>query len=532
MKYFLDTEFIEDFHKPLFGNERHFIDLISIGIVAEDGREYYAISNEFDLKVAWNSFQLEQVYGDGRNIFPEGKKVYWLRENVLKPIMYEMWHEHRNLQNLHGISNDLTLYNLKRWVKLYGKSNKQIAEEIVKFVSNEPVEIIGSRGTKFLSDNAKKIIKQGYTEPEFYGYYCVAPSTKILTDKLEWVSADSIKIGDILVGFDEENPKGSGRSSKWKRYKTATCIGNKKVVMPCYKLYFNDGTTITCSENHKWLTYNQKATKWLTTKQLASSEKHKSNVVKFFDTWGSQEDYDAGYLAASFDGEGHLTQSDITHKKAGIARVILGYAQKDNEMYHKVLNSLNKKGFSPSFKKTGGKNVFAISLCKREEIIRFLGSIRPKRLLPKFDPNSFGAISPFKTVSLIKKEFIGEGEVVALSTDIKTYIAEGLASHNCDYDWVLFCSLFGRMVELPKGFPMYMRDLKQMLDERAELAYRIDRDNNSILHPSDKKIMYDNISGYLNHIKGMPNYPKQTNEHSAIHDAKWNFELYKFLKNL
>ena len=48
MKYFIDCEFIEGFHKPLFGKRRHFIDLISIGIVCEDGREYYAISKEFD----------------------------------------------------------------------------------------------------------------------------------------------------------------------------------------------------------------------------------------------------------------------------------------------------------------------------------------------------------------------------------------------------------------------------------------------------------------------------------------------------
>lgn len=44
MKYFYDTEFHED------GTT---IDLISIGIVAEDGREYYAISSEFDTRRAW-----------------------------------------------------------------------------------------------------------------------------------------------------------------------------------------------------------------------------------------------------------------------------------------------------------------------------------------------------------------------------------------------------------------------------------------------------------------------------------------------
>jgi len=60
MKYFLDTEFIEGFHKPLFGKKRHFIDLISIGIVAEDGRTYYAISNEFNKKDA-NEWVVENV---------------------------------------------------------------------------------------------------------------------------------------------------------------------------------------------------------------------------------------------------------------------------------------------------------------------------------------------------------------------------------------------------------------------------------------------------------------------------------------
>lgn len=41
MKYFLDTEFIEQGH----GNP---IQLVSIGVVAEDGREYYAINSGFD----------------------------------------------------------------------------------------------------------------------------------------------------------------------------------------------------------------------------------------------------------------------------------------------------------------------------------------------------------------------------------------------------------------------------------------------------------------------------------------------------
>lgn len=51
VRYFYDTEFIEDGRT---------IELISIGIVAEDGREYYAVSTEFDPSLA-NAWVAEHV---------------------------------------------------------------------------------------------------------------------------------------------------------------------------------------------------------------------------------------------------------------------------------------------------------------------------------------------------------------------------------------------------------------------------------------------------------------------------------------
>lgn len=36
-----------------------------------------------------------------------------------------------------------------------------------------------------------------------------------------------------------------------------------------------------------------------------------------------------------------------------------------------------------------------------------------------------------------------------------------------DYDWVLFCWLQGRMIDLPKGWPMFCMDLKQSMVERG-----------------------------------------------------------------
>ena len=46
-----------------------------------------------------------------------------------------------------------------------------------------------------------------------------------------------------------------------------------------------------------------------------------------------------------------------------------------------------------------------------------------------------------------------------------------------DYDWVALCQLFGTMMELPEGWPMYCRDFKQTSDEQG---LKIVQDESSI----------------------------------------------------
>lgn len=67
-----------------------------------------------------------------------------------------------------------------------------------------------------------------------------------------------------------------------------------------------------------------------------------------------------------------------------------------------------------------------------------------------------------------------------------------------DYDWVAFCQLFGTMMDLPKGFPMYCRDIKQWCDQL-----------------------------------GNPKLPDQgKGEHHALLDARWNKIAYEFLADM
>jgi len=188
MKYFIDTEFLEgpqkeSFPISLFRKQTpNTIDLISIGIVAEDGREFYAISKDFNLKEAWNRFDLEMQSGDMRNVFPEGRKIYWLRENVLKPIFEEFYNseiEHYNKAHRLGFyinypqNSKFSYSNFKRLLKKYGKTNKEIATEIKAFTKKAVIQENENGKYNISIDESDEITKGDivWDKPEFYAYY-------------------------------------------------------------------------------------------------------------------------------------------------------------------------------------------------------------------------------------------------------------------------------------------------------------------------------------------------------------------------
>lgn len=72
-------------------------------------------------------------------------------------------------------------------------------------------------------------------------------------------------------------------------------------------------------------------------------------------------------------------------------------------------------------------------------------------VLPKLPPRDFGH---WKTR-------------LEIATDIWEMVKEAgdpeFWAYFADYDWVVFCQLYGRMLDLPEGFPMYCMDLKQLM---------------------------------------------------------------------
>lgn len=71
-------------------------------------------------------------------------------------------------------------------------------------------------------------------------------------------------------------------------------------------------------------------------------------------------------------------------------------------------------------------------------------------------------------------------------------------AYYADYDWVALCQLYGTMMDLPKGWPMFCRDVKQLCVSLGD-----------------------------------PSLPKQeSTEHHALADARWTKEAWEFLMNL
>lgn len=229
-KYYYDAEFLEGTQKKgWFRKTPPTIDLISIGIVSEDGREYYTVSKDFNLKEAWNRYDLEVQSGDMRNIFPEGRKVHWIRENVLKPIYYDWVFTINGKITRLGlpvpfVSDEFNYKNFKKLLKIYGKTNKQIAKEIILFVQKDIIDKYDD-GFLFADEVLEEVKKLGKIEKhDFYSYYSAYDHVVLcwlfgkmidLPDGFPMYTIDLKHMLDEKWIFQENKYEGKSRLESW-----------------------------------------------------------------------------------------------------------------------------------------------------------------------------------------------------------------------------------------------------------------------------------------------------------------------------
>ena len=97
-------------------------------------------------------------------------------------------------------------------------------------------------------------------------------------------------------------------------------------------------------------------------------------------------------------------------------------------------------------------------------------------------PHLRGSVKPRAVIAQEIREFVGD------RPEFWAYYA--------DYDWVALCQLYGRMIDIPTGWPKFCRDLQQ---EKAEGGFDL---------------------------------PEQTTtSHDALADARWVREAFEHIMN-
>ena len=171
-KYFLDIKIMEGPHdKRTFGipsKTLPTLDMISIGIAGHDSREYYAVSKEFNMSEAWG--RVDKI-NTGITYNSYGEQGYVetrvIRDTILKKIFYEFLEKEIIEYNFskgpkaEAPSSEFTFKRFEVLLKKYGKTNKEISEEVLKFCRPK-------------SDQARECeieVIEPIDFPEFYSYF-------------------------------------------------------------------------------------------------------------------------------------------------------------------------------------------------------------------------------------------------------------------------------------------------------------------------------------------------------------------------
>lgn len=312
--------------------------------------------------------------------------------------------------------------------------------------------------------------------------YCVSPETKVLCSDMVWRTAGSLQVGQEILAFDEERTYQGDSTHKLseqdrieydkalaagfsqeelskifavdkpsRRYKTATIIRNEVAYKPCYRIFTDIGEPITASYDHPWLVWRENGITerryseakgavitmqwpgfaWVPTSELRPTDK----IAHFAKPWETDNSRDAGWLAGIFDGEGWISQHNDSGRS--VPAWTIGVAQNQGLVLDKIKLEMAERGFSWRRKTVGVNGCENIAIAGGfREMVRFLGMIRPTRLLEKL-PKMLTPGAALKTrynfdLAKIKSiEFVGEREEVAsITTSSGTFITGGYLSHN------------------------------------------------------------------------------------------------------
>lgn len=301
-------------------------------------------------------------------------------------------------------------------------------------------------------------IRAAAGDPDSINYvvtHCLTPEYRALTADLRWVALGDLRVGDKLLAFDEE--PGPWPTSGGRKYRESVV----EAVVPDYAETFDvelsSGQVFRTTGDHKWLVGGGGRVRddgpraagptlhWVPTSSLRTEERGSvvSTVHCLIPPFSVATDYDSGYLAGIFDGEGtRHPRGDLSFgQNPGVVldRAVGMLERRTQEFSLRLVRDTNTGGL--------GQGITQIVRLRGDlpHKLRLLGTLRPERLINALDIEQFGRLELRPTTEanrVVSVRPAGVQEIVKVATNTKTLIVEGYPMHNCEADVAVLAGVF------------------------------------------------------------------------------------------
>lgn len=311
------------------------------------------------------------------------------------------------------------------------------------------------------------------------------PETMVLTAELKWVPIGSINIGDKMVAFDEYPLGGNGYH---RTFKNAEVLDKWEVSKEAFRITFENGKSIICTEDHPFLCRGRSGTNtfWRRLDGKSSKKVNSAKIVvgdvvrSLCERWEHTADLEDGWFSGLLDGEGSLRAKPnggmelcVAQVDGPVLRRAIEYLTSRGYVFRMEVD--NRKGGEGS--KLGNKPVHKLVLHRAQHIFRLLGITKPSRFMDRNPwigkglPKGEDGNAWLKIVSI---DSVGVRKMVDIRTTTATFIAEGLATHNCSQliegliTWrsVLFSGVNALIVSSTPSHAVYLFQMMQFSYDR------------------------------------------------------------------
>ena len=252
---------------------------------------------------------------------------------------------------------------------------------------------------------------------------CVSPETPILTEDLRWVEAHTLRVGDEILGFDEQG------GTRERRRSTRPARVEKALTRTMNRVRVRTARgDLICTPNHMWLVFSDDAARMSTWKR---SDKLKPGDIlsRYFEPWTDTPGYEEGWLGGMMDGEGCLVIG-VGHRNPRVNSICI--SQNPGPVLDRVKSYLGRHGFEYNESVPRKCHVIRVGGGFPEHM-RLLGLCRPTRLLEKLRAEGAMYTREMRVtdhVEVLGVDVIHRGPITSLQTDTKTYVADGYGAHN------------------------------------------------------------------------------------------------------